>query len=111
MTVVETAEFLRTAKAFMSESVRTDFVAFIAANPEAGEIIPQTGGVRKVRWALPGKGKSGGARVIYYYHDERVPIFLLTAYAKNQKENLTAAERNEMKQLVPRLAAGYLKKL
>jgi hypothetical protein len=116
MTVVETAEFLRTASAFMSEAVRTEFVKFIAANPEAGDVIPQTGGVRKIRWGLPGHGKRGGARVIYYYHDERMPTLLLTAYAKNQKENLTAAERNEMKRprsetkpWIPRLVVGYLR--
>lgn len=66
MKVVETAEFLRTAKPLLSESERTDLVAFIGANPEAGEVIPETGGVRKVRWALSGMGKRGGARVIYY---------------------------------------------
>ena len=53
MTVVETAEFLRKAKPFMTGPMRADLVAFIGANPEAGEIIPETGGVRKIRWALP----------------------------------------------------------
>lgn len=52
-------------------------------------------------------GKRGGARVIYYYHDERLPIFLLSVYAKNQKVNLSNAERNSMKRLVPVLVAGY----
>jgi hypothetical protein len=73
MSVVETAEFLRTARPLLSESERAELVAFVAANPEAGEIIPDTGGVRKIRWALPGMGKRGGARVIYYYHNERLP--------------------------------------
>jgi hypothetical protein len=82
-------------------------VAFIAANPEAGEIIPETGGVRKIRWALPGMGKRGGARVIYYYHNESLPIFLLSAYSKSRKENLSKAEQNAMKRLLPILVAGY----
>ena len=74
-------------------------VAFIGAKPEAGEVIPETGGVRKIRWALAGKGKRGGARVIYYHHSERLPVFLLAAFAKNEKANLSRAERNAMKRL------------
>jgi hypothetical protein len=86
---------------------RSELVAFIGANPEAGDVIPETGGVRKIRWALEGKGKRGGARVVYYYHSEGMPVFLLSAYAKNRKANLSPAERNTMKRLVPVLAAGY----
>jgi hypothetical protein len=67
MTVVETAEFLKRAKPLMSDSERAVLLAFVGTNPEAGEIIPETGGVRKIRWALEGMGKRGGARVIYYY--------------------------------------------
>jgi len=88
----------------MSDSARGDLVAFIGANPEAGEIIPETGGVRKLRWALPGMGKRGGARVIYYYHSEQLPIFLLSTYAKNRKDNLSKGERNAMKKLAPVVA-------
>ena len=94
----------------MSGSARADLVAIIGANPAAGEIIPETGGVRKPRLLLSGMGKRGGARVIYYYHNEQLPIFLLSAYAKNRKENLSEAERNAMKKLAPALVAGYPKK-
>ncbi|SPE38683.1 Toxin-antitoxin system, toxin component, RelE family [Candidatus Sulfopaludibacter sp. SbA6] len=110
MTVVETREFLRKANPLMSESERADLVAFIGANPEAGEVIPETGGVRKLQWALAGMGKRGGARVVYYYHNEQLPIFLLSAYAKSWKENLSKGERNAMKRLVPALIAGYPRK-
>ena len=110
MTVVETGEFLKRAKPLMSDSERAELVAFIGSNPEAGDIIPDTGGVRKIRWALEGMGKRGGARVIYYYHNERLPVFLLSAYAKNRKANLDNAERNAMKRLVPALVAGYPRK-
>jgi hypothetical protein len=65
MTVVETAEFLKRAKVLMSESERAELVLFVGANPEAGEIIPETGGVRKIRWALQGMGKRGGMRIIW----------------------------------------------
>ena len=107
MTVVETARFLKDVKSLLSHSEREELVAFVGANPEAGEIIPETGGVRKIRWALAGRGKRGGARVIYYWHSERLPLFLLAAYGKNEKANLSKAERNSMKRLVPILVAGY----
>ncbi len=107
MTVVETARFLKDAKLLMSDSERDELVVFVGANPEVGEIIPETRGVRKIRWALAGRGKRGGARVIYYYHNERRPLFLLAAYGKNEKANLSKAERNAMKRLVPVLVAGY----
>jgi len=69
MTVVETGEFFKRAKPLMSDSERAELVAFVASNPQVGDIIPDTGGVRKIRWALKGMGKRGGARVIYYNHN------------------------------------------
>jgi hypothetical protein len=107
MTVVETARFLKDAKPLMSDFEREELVMFVGANPEAGQIIPETGGVRKIRWALAGRGKRGGARVIYYYHNQRLPLFLPAAYGKNEKANLSKAERNAMRRLVPVLVAGY----
>jgi hypothetical protein len=91
----------------MPESERTELVAFLAANPESGDVIPETGGVRKARWALPGKGKRGGARAIYYLHSQQLPLFLLAAYGKNEKANLTKDERNAVAKLVPILVVGY----
>ena len=105
LTVVETEEFLRKTKPLMSEREREELVAFLGANPE-GKIVAESGGVRKVRWRLAGRGKRGGARVIYYYHSDRLPLFLLTAYPKNEKANLTQAERNAMKRLVQMLLTG-----
>ena len=68
MTVVETARFLKDVKSMMSDSEREELVAFLGSNPAAGEIIPETGGVRKIRWALAGRGKRGGAREIGRAH-------------------------------------------
>ena len=110
MTVVETEEFLRKAKPLMSETEREELVAFLGANPEAGKIVAETGGVRKVRWGLAGRDKRGGARVIYYYHGARLPLFLLTAYPKNEKTDLSRAERDAMKRLAQILAAEYPRK-
>lgn len=108
MTVVETDRFLKDASRLMPEAERTELIGFIAANPESGDLIPVTGGVRKLRWALPGRGKSGGARVIYYFHSEQLPVFMLAAYGKSEKANLSNAERNAMAKLVPMLVAGYM---
>jgi hypothetical protein len=66
-------------------------------------LIPETGGIRKMRWVLPGRGKRGGARVVYYYHNDSLPVFLLAAYGKNEKADLSKAERNTMARLVPAL--------
>ncbi|MEP7352133.1 MAG: type II toxin-antitoxin system RelE/ParE family toxin [Acidobacteriota bacterium] len=91
----------------MPETERGELVAYLAENPLAGALIAGTGGVRKLRWALPGQGKRGGARVIYYFHSEQLPLFLLAAYGKNEKANLTQAERNAMAKLVPQFAQSY----
>src|SRR5258708_23225195 len=106
MTVVETGEFLKHAKPLLSDSERAELVAFVGANPEAGEIMPETGGVRKIRGALAGIGKRGGAREIYYYHNESLPLFLLSADAKNRKADLREAQRDARKRVGPALDAG-----
>jgi len=72
-TVVETAEFLARSSKLMSDEQRARVVEMLARDPECGEIMRGTGGVRKIRVALAGRGKSGGARVIHYFHSERLP--------------------------------------
>jgi hypothetical protein len=93
ITVVELPEFLRAATKVWSEEDRAAFVDFIAAHPTAGVIVEGTGGVRKVRWGREGVGKRGGVRVIYYYLDEDVPLFLISLFAKSSKADLNAQEK------------------
>ena len=69
----------------------------------AGDLVPGTGGVRKLRWGLEGRGKRGGARVVYFYHDPDVPIFALTAYAKNERADLSQQDRNDFRKLTATL--------
>ena len=107
MTIVETPAFLDSCRKLLDENDRELLVSHLAAHPDSGDLIPGTGGLRKMRWALEGRGKRGGARVIYFLLSERMPIFLLTAYAKNQRSDLSAAERAEFKKLTKQLAVAY----
>ncbi len=103
--VVETHAFRRAAHASnVSEDERQEIILTLAQNPAIGDIIPGTGGARKVRFAARGKGKSGGYRVITFYSSEDVPIFLLDVYAKGDRVNLTQTERNELKTILATLA-------
>jgi len=83
----------------MDDAERAELVGYLAYNPTAGDVIPGTGGVRKLRWALEGRGKRGGARVVYFYHDMQMPLYLLTAYAKNERENVSQAEINALQKV------------
>jgi len=107
ITVIETITFAKAALGLFSPTEAEDLAVYLAVNPDAGEIIRGAGGVRKLRWAAKGKGKRGGARVIYYYHNSTMPIFLITAYGKGVRANLSKAETNAMKTLADALVASY----
>ena len=82
-------------------------VNYLAAHPAAGDIMQGTGGIRKLRWSAQGKGKSGGVRVIYYYHNKSIPLFLLTVFGKGEKANLSKSERNDLASLTSLLIKNY----
>jgi RelE toxin of RelEB toxin-antitoxin system len=75
--------------------------------PKCGDVIRGTGGFRKVRVARKGMGKSGGARVVYIWRNERFPVFLITVFPKNEKENLSMAERNALKKRADSIFETY----
>ena len=104
-TVVELDSFIRRAKVIMSDAEREGIVGFVAANPEAG--VPLGGGLRKLRVPRPGGGKSGGYRTIYVFGGSVVPLFLVTVYAKNEKDNLSNAEQAAAVELAKQLLATY----
>jgi hypothetical protein len=110
MVVVETENFLERAKAIMTETERTDMVSYLASNPEAGKLIQGTGGARKIRWAIQGKGKRGGARTIYYYHNESIPLFILDIYAKNQKADLSESDKRSLRRVLAQIPSQYTKR-
>ena len=89
----------------MSENEREAVVELLAASPEIGDLIPETGGLRKVRVPLAGRGKRGGARVIYYYYDVTLPIYLLLVYAKNERDDLSSAQKVVLRALVKAIVA------
>ena len=107
ITVAETAAFIRQSAKLWTEDDRTAFVDFIAGNPDAGDIIPDTGGLRKVRWSRPGMGKRGGVRVIYFYHDDSMPLYLLLIYAKAERENWTWDEKRRANTLTDAIRQAY----
>jgi len=110
LTVAELPEYLRTAGKLLAEADRRAVVEYLAAHPKAGDLIEGTGGVRKLRWARDGRGKSGGVRVIYYFHSESMPLYLLTMFAKNERANLSKAERNELAGLVDLLVQVWFER-
>lgn len=110
VTVAETPLFVRQAEKVWSDAEREAFTLFIAGNPEAGDLIPETGGVRKIRWGRAGAGKRGGARVIYFYYYADRPLYLLMVYAKARQEDLTADEKREVRNLAAVLKARRSKK-
>ena len=109
-TVVETPTYLKAAFGLFSKAERTDIVTAIAADPEAGDLMPGTGGYRKRRFGREGMGKRGGARVVYLFGGADFPIFLITAYAKAEKGNLSKGEQNALAKMAKSFFADYRRK-
>ncbi len=91
-TVIETPTFQKQVAGVWTESERLEFIAHIAANPEAGDVIPGADGARKVRWSVAGKGKRGGARVVYFNLTADEVVLLVAVYAKADKTNILPKE-------------------
>jgi hypothetical protein len=107
ITIVELPEFIRKSEKLLNAEEHDLLLSFLATNPTTGVLIPGTGGVRKLRWATGNKGKSGSIRIIYFYHNTAIPLFLLTAFSKSERENLTKAEQNQLAGLTKILVATY----
>jgi hypothetical protein len=96
-TIVETALFEKQWPLYWTEDEHNEFVFFIAGDPEAGVVVENSGGIRKVRWKRTGTGKSGGVRVIYFTRMAQGEVVLLTLYAKSTTDNLTGAQLKEIR--------------
>lgn len=110
LTVAELPEFIRTAQKLLTDIERQVIILYLAEHPKMGDLMEGTGGVRKLRWGRGSQGKSGGVRVIYYFYDEAMPLYLLTLFAKGKQSNLSKAERNELADLVKILVKTWQRK-
>ena len=107
ITVAETGPFQRKANQLLSEEEKSDLIAYLSQNPQSGVLIQNTGGIRKLRWARSGGGKSGGVRVIYYFHSDTMPLYLLTVFGKNEKANISIKEKQVLSKLVKELVSFW----
>ena len=97
LTVVETTLFQRQWPHYWTEEERGEFASYIAEYPDSGDVIPESGGIRKVRWRRAGTGKSGGVRVIYFTRNAEGEVVLLTLYAKSKTDNITGPVLKEIR--------------
>ena len=107
VTVVELPEYLKRVDKLLSQRERDKLVYFLSTRPKAGVLLQGTGGIRKLRWTREGKGKSGGVRVIYFFYNENIPLFLLTIFAKGEMADLNKTEKNELAKLSKILKDNY----
>lgn len=107
VSVVETAAYLALAEVLMTEEERAAVVERVAQDPQAGDLMPGTGGLRKLRVPLQGRGKRGGARLITFFHDVGMPVFLIALYAKNVQSDLDPRQRKAAKALTDAIRAQY----
>ena len=105
ITIVEFPAFLNQVGKCIEPDERNDLIDYLARNPEAGDEITGTGGVRKLRQGGKGKGKRGGLRVIYYFYNDTAPVFLLTVYGKGEQDDLTSEQKKTLTKLAEALKA------
>lgn len=98
LTVVETPTFQRLWPDYWTEEERGEFASWLALSPDAGDVVPGSGGTRKVRWSRPGSGKRGGVRVVYFNRLADGQIWLLLIYAKSVRDNIAASVLRQLKQ-------------
>lgn len=107
ITVAEVSSFQRKIRSLLKPEEISELISFLAEHPESGVLIQGTGGIRKLRWAQSGKGKRGGIRVIYYFHAKDIPLYLLAAFGKNEKANLSAVEKQQLAKLIKKLVSTW----
>lgn len=100
MKIIETSIFTKNVKNLLSDDEYRLLQNVLIKNPEIGKVMKGTGGLRKVRWGIKGKGKSGGIRTIYYWFKANEIILMLLIYQKNEQDNLTTAQTKILKKIV-----------
>jgi len=109
-TVVETSAFTRRAEKLLSAEEYEELVIYLARYRETGDEIPGTVGVRKLRFAAFGRGKSGGVRAVYYYYDEDTPLYAIFLYGKNEQTDLSPAQKKEVTAFAAIIKAAAISK-
>jgi mRNA-degrading endonuclease RelE of RelBE toxin-antitoxin system len=107
ITIAEVAHVRRELDDTLTEEEKDRLIDWLALNPSAGDLIAATNGVRKFRWSYGSKGKRGGLRVIYYFRDLNMPIYILAVYKKNEQLNITAREKQMIRKMVDDLVMEY----
>ena len=110
ITVAETEAFQKKISKLLSTEEKENLISYLSEHQKAGDLIQGTGGIRKLRWAKGAKGKSGGVRIIYFFHSEIMPLYLLAVFGKNEKANITAEEKNSLSKGVKELVAYWRQK-
>jgi mRNA-degrading endonuclease RelE of RelBE toxin-antitoxin system len=103
MIFVETSPFTAQLENYLNDDEYREMQNYLLENPNAGMIMRGSGGIRKLRWAARGKGKSGGVRVIYYWANQKEHIYLLTLYSKGEQANIDAATLKRVVKLLEAL--------
>ena len=110
ITIAETLQYQRKAKRLLSTVEQSELITYLSINPKAGVLIEDTGGIRKLRWRKGDRGKSAGVRVIYYYHSEIMPLYLLTVFGKNERASLSQQEKHILAKAVQQLVEYWREK-
>lgn len=100
MIFIETTGFTKRLADYLKDNEYRELQNFLIEQPEAGDLIQGTGGLRKLRWSMDKRGKSGGIRVIYYINLRSDHIYFFTLYAKNEVSDLSASEKNQLKRIL-----------
>ncbi len=107
ITIAETHSFQKESQNILGESEVDKLKDFLSINPQSGDIIPGLRGIRKIRWQVNHKGKSGGARIIYFFYNEKIPVFLLDIYRKSDKDDMSPKEKKVLNNMVDELIDSY----
>lgn len=106
ITIAELSHFRKKSAKIISDEEREELHLYLTQHPYKGDVIAGTGGARKLRWAASGRGKRGGARVIYFYHVVGSTIYLMACYTKNEQSDLSAADQKHLKALIGQIKKG-----
>lgn len=102
-TIAELPDYQTDASRWLSAEEQDAVRQYLSLHPTSGDLIPGTGGIRKLRWRRPGMGKRGGLRIIYYFYNRTAPLYLLNVFGKNEKDDLSEREKQLLAKIVQQI--------